>query len=210
MARQQAAKARRRGSAARALATAAGEGGDLPAAAAVPATSPGERRVVAPPSVKSPDLREVGGSPSRDFNNVLANQACAALWLKHSDDAAQGRQFQATIAALVGIAPGDEIEGMLAAQLVGLHNAAMECLRRAMLSEQPHPARMENLSHAGKLSRSYAALVEALNRHRGKGQQKVTVEHVHVHEGGQAIVGAVTTTRGEGDAAKTSGEPHAS
>jgi hypothetical protein len=33
--------------------------------------------------------------------------------------------------------------------------------------------------------------VEALSRHRGKGQQKVTVEHVHVHAGGQAIVGNV-------------------
>jgi hypothetical protein len=30
-----------------------------------------------------------------------------------------------------------------------------------------------------------------LNHHRGKGQQKVTVEHVHVHSGGQAIVGPV-------------------
>ena len=39
--------------------------------------------------------------------------------------------------------------------------------------------------------------LEALNRHRGKGQQKVTVEHVHVHEGGQAIVGNVES-RGEG------------
>ena len=28
----------------------------------------------------------------------------------------------------------------------------------------------------------------ALNRYRGQGQQKVTVEHVHVHSGGQAIV----------------------
>ena len=34
-------------------------------------------------------------------------------------------------------------------------------------------------------------LLEALNRHRGKGQQKVTVEHVHVHSGGQAVVGVV-------------------
>jgi hypothetical protein len=42
-----------------------------------------------------------------------------------------------------------------------------------------------------KLSRTYAALVDALNRHRGKGQQKVTVEHVHVHAGGHAIVGSV-------------------
>ena len=31
----------------------------------------------------------------------------------------------------------------------------------------------------GALSRSFAVLLEALNRHRGKGQQKVTVEHVH-------------------------------
>jgi hypothetical protein len=34
-------------------------------------------------------------------------------------------------------------------------------------------------------------LLEALNRHSGKGQQQVWVEHVHVHQGGQAIVGAV-------------------
>jgi hypothetical protein len=33
--------------------------------------------------------------------------------------------------------------------------------------------------------------IEALQRYRGKGQQKFTVEHVHVNAGGQAIVGAV-------------------
>jgi hypothetical protein len=44
------------------------------------------------------------------------------------------------------------------------------------------------LNQANKLSRTYAVLLDALNRHRGKGQQKVTVEHVHVHAGGQAVV----------------------
>jgi hypothetical protein len=34
-------------------------------------------------------------------------------------------------------------------------------------------------------------MLEALNRHRGKGQQKVTVGNVHVHTGGQAGVGLV-------------------
>ena len=54
----------------------------------------------------------------------------------------------------------------------------------------------ENSAQANKLSRTYAALLfEALNRHRGKGQQKVTVEHVHVHAGGQAVVGAVWERR---------------
>jgi hypothetical protein len=60
---------------------------------------------------------------------------------------------------------------------------------------------VSNLDQANKLSRSFLGLIEALNRHRGKGgQQKVTVEHVHVHQGGQAIVGTVTPTRGAGGA----------
>ena len=39
-----------------------------------------------------------------------------------------------------------------------------------------------------KLLRTFAAQTEALQRYRGKGQQKVTVEHVHVHTGGQAML----------------------
>ena len=39
-------------------------------------------------------------------------------------------------------------------------------------------------------------------------QQKVTVEHVHVHSGGQAVVGVVETPGG-GDHAKVEGQPHA-
>jgi hypothetical protein len=51
-------------------------------------------------------------------------------------------------------------------------------------------------------------MLEALNRHRGKGQQKVTVEHVHVHAGGQAVVGMVERPGG-GDQRKTEEQPHA-
>ena len=77
-----------------------------------------------------------------------------------------------------------------------------------MLNEQTFEGCQENLNQANKLSRTYAALVESLNRHRGKGQQKVTVEHVHVHEGGQAIVGNVEG-QGGGFASKTQDQPHA-
>ncbi len=98
---------------------------------------------------------------------------------------------------------------MMAAQLVAAHNAAMECYRRAMIGEQSFEGRRENLTQANKLSRTYAALVEALNRHRGKGQQKVTVEHVHVHAGGQAVVGMVAAPghRGVGTPAKSRNNP---
>jgi hypothetical protein len=64
-----------------------------------------------------------------------------------------------------------------------------------MLGDQTFEGRRENLNRANKLSRTWATLVEALNRYRGKGQQKVTVEHVHVHAGGQAMVGNIESSR---------------
>jgi hypothetical protein len=136
-------------------------------------------------------LKQIGGSRSDHWNNILGDQALRTLWLKHSDKETRDQQYSATVDALIGIGPRDELEAMIAAQLLAAHNAAMECYRRAMLFEQTFEGRRENLSQANKLSRTYAALLDALNRHRGKGQQKVTVEHVHVNAGGQAIVGAV-------------------
>lgn len=38
----------------------------------------------------------------------------------------------------------------------------------------------------------FTSLTEALSRYRGKFEQKMTVEHVHVYQGGQAIVGQVS------------------
>jgi hypothetical protein len=66
------------------------------------------------------------------------------------------------------------------------HNVAMECYRRALLGEQTFEGRQEHLNQVNKPSRTYAVLLDALNRHCGKGQQKVTVEHVHVQAGGEA------------------------
>jgi hypothetical protein len=109
---------------------------------------------------------------------------------------------------MVGIGPKDELEGMMAAQLIAAHNAAMECYRRAMIGDQTFEGRRENLSQANKLSRTYAALIDALNRHRGKGQQTVRFEHVTVQAGGQAIVGNVETPGG-GDRLKSEEQSHA-
>ena len=71
-------------------------------------------------------LKQIGGSRSDDWNNMLANQTVQALWLKHSDPATRDKQYSATVAALIGIGPKDELEGMMAAQLIAAHNAAMD------------------------------------------------------------------------------------
>jgi hypothetical protein len=142
--------------------------------------------------------RQAGGSQFDPWNRTLIDQVFQSQWLKNTDEAGRERQREAAFIGLVGIAPQDELEGMIAAQLLAAHNAAMECHRRAMIGEQTFEGRRENLNQANKLSRSFATLLEALNRHRGKGQQKVTVEHVTVNAGGQAIVGAVEAPGGGG------------
>ena len=76
-------------------------------------------------------LKFIGGSRSDSWNNILANQAVETLWLKNSDKETRDEQYDATVAGLIGIGPRDELEGMMAAQLLAAHNAAMECYRRA-------------------------------------------------------------------------------
>jgi hypothetical protein len=112
-------------------------------------------------------------------------------------------RYNAAIAALHDIAPKGALEGMLATQLIATHMATMDCYRH-LNKTNGRNTHAYHLNQVNKLSRTCVALLEALNRHRGKGQQKVTVEHVHVHHGGQAIVGHVEG-RGEGVQAKPNG-----
>src|ERR1051326_4293567 len=89
-------------------------------------------------------LKVIGGSQSGRWNNAVVNQAVQALWVKNSSPEERDKQVSATIAALWGIAPKDELEGMMGAQLLAAHHAAMECYRRAMLGEQTFEGRREN------------------------------------------------------------------
>jgi hypothetical protein len=159
------------------------------------------------PDASNGTMKRAGGSQFEDWNSTLVLQTLETIWLE-KDKNARDAQEGAAFSALIGIGPKDEIEGMIAAQLIAAHNAAMECYRRAMIAGQTFEGRRENLTQANKLSRTYATLLDALNRHRGKGQQKVTVEHVHVHAGGQAVVGMVAA-QGGGDRSTPGDQTHA-
>jgi hypothetical protein len=71
-------------------------------------------------------------------------------------------------AAVTGIGARDEIEGMLTTQM---HVASMTALRR-MKGSETIPQQNSNGNLAVKLLRTYAAQMEALQRYRGKGQQR--------------------------------------
>lgn len=139
-------------------------------------------------------VEAASGSQSVHFQRELLDQVTASLWLpdwKTNDQKLQAAK--AAYEALQEIAPRSELEGMLAAQMIAAHNGAMECLRRAMMERQTFEGRDQNLKHATKLMGLYERQLAALDKHRGKGQQRITVEHVTVEAGGQAIVGEVHT-----------------
>ena len=95
------------------------------------------------------------------------------------------------LAVVKGVEPRDQLEAMLAAQMAAVHSATMTFARRLNHVENI-PQQDSAVCAFTKLARTFAAQVEALKRYRTGGEQKVTVEHVTVNEGGQAIVGSVT------------------
>lgn len=111
------------------------------------------------------------------------------------------KYFNRAHAAIAGVNPGNEIEAMLAVQMVGAHNMAMEFSRRAMHQQQCSEGVDVNVARATQFMKIFLDQVGCLQKLKGQGpQQKVTVEHVHVHSGGQAVVGAVTPGgRGRGE-----------
>ncbi len=144
--------------------------------------------------LKKPEAKDFSGSADKDFTYTLLKQAVEGLWVGNSMPQEEvNKRVNMVFATMEGIRPQDEVEGMLAAQMLATHNATMECFRRSMLPEQAFEGRQASLSQANKLTRSYATLMDTLTRYRNKGasEQKVTVQHVHVHDGGQAIVGDV-------------------
>ena len=92
---------------------------------------------------------------------------------------------------VAALAPRDGMEVMLCSQLVVLYSQSMEFLRRGMLDDQIMDGVDRNVNQTTKLLRAFATINECLRTYRGGGQQKVTVEHVNVQAGGQAIVGTV-------------------
>jgi hypothetical protein len=152
--------------------------------------APGKPLQIGMQPIDAQRLLSAFGTPEPGFANLMLtgilNAACEG-GPAHPPGAGD---INDALAAVTGIGARDETEGMLATQMVATHVAALRALRRLKGSETI-TQQDSNGNLAIKLLRTFTMQVEALQRYRGKGQQRVTVEHVHVNAGGQAIVGAV-------------------
>jgi len=93
-----------------------------------------------------PVLQSLSGSDDFDFCITLLTQVVNAQW--RPDSAELTQQVEATRAAMMGMKPRDALEGMLIGQLIAIHNAAMECCRRAMIPGQTFEGGREALNGA--------------------------------------------------------------
>lgn len=134
-------------------------------------------------------LAEALGTSDADFvNGVLGQLGGLARRNGQIDEA----ELNFLISVVKDAKPRDQFEAMLAAQMAVVHKLAMavpQRLRDVAFAPQPDGV----LNDFIKLTRTYAVQLEALKRYRTGGEQKVTVQHVTVSDGAQAIVGNVTT-----------------
>jgi hypothetical protein len=137
------------------------------------------------------------GVPDPEVAKVLIAQAAA---MPAQQTRTVGEDLETAIHTLEQIKPEGALQSMLAVQMIGVHNTAIKFLMRATDKDQSFEGTDGNVLRATRLMRLFNEQLQALASLRGQtGQQKVTVEHVHVYEGGQAIVGSVGTPRGEGN-----------
>jgi hypothetical protein len=135
-------------------------------------------------------LMEALGTTSRDFASGLLTQLASAGTVGSQPD--EGA-INFMLSVIEGIKLRDHVEAMMAAQMAAIHRAMMTFTRR--LSGVENIKQQDSAAGAlNKLARTFAMQVEALKRYRTGGEQKVTVQHVTISEGGQAIVGNVTHT----------------
>ena len=132
-------------------------------------------------------LIEALGTSNSDFVNGLLSQL-ALCGSRDSEIDEAGLNFMLSV--IKDIKPRDQLEAMLAALMAGIQMTTMTFMHRLA-----HVDNVAQQDSAGalliKLNRTFAVQMETLKRYRTGGEQKVTVQHVTVSEGGQAIVGNV-------------------
>jgi len=127
-------------------------------------------------------------SADEDFLNGIMYQLANAS--AHGQDIDE-RGLNFMLSVIKGIEPRDQLEAMLAAQMAAVHVASMTLAQR--LGGVEDVVQQDSAERAfNKLTRTFAMQMEALKRYRAGAEQKVTLQHVSVAEGGQAIVGNVT------------------
>jgi hypothetical protein len=123
------------------------------------------------------------GTQDQSFLDGFLNQ------LVEANPNASERDINFVLSVVKGIAPRDQFEAMLAAQMALLH---MQSMKLAGHLDDSETTRLFM-----KSTQTFAGLMETINRYRSAGEQKVTVQNVSLNDNARAIVGNVAEPQGK-------------
>ena len=148
-------------------------------------------------------LYDLTGTDSPDFM-----QWAISIMSKIQDPSADpnSQDVNAGLAVMAAVQPENETETLLALQMMAANQGALSCtarMRNAQFVDQLNI--YGNL--ANKFMRTYTAQMEALAKIRRGGEQ--VIKYVHVHEGGQAVIGSTINQHQGGRSDGRSVQSHA-
>jgi hypothetical protein len=138
-------------------------------------------------------LKNALGTASSAFVEASLYQLIAAARLPGSGISEIA--VNASLAFIEGAKPRDEVECALVVQMACTHSVTMAVLAALGGAHGPTRRITAMASAAARLVRAYATQVEAHRRLKSGASQLVRVEHVHVNEGGQAVIGPIAVDR---------------
>jgi hypothetical protein len=148
-------------------------------------------------------LMEAVGTGSAEFFDALIYQLANA---SATDGQINSTDLNFMLSVIKGVGSNDQLVTMLAAQMTVVHLATMR-YGRLLANAENIPQQDSSERTLNKLARTFVNQLEGLKRYQTGGEQKVTVQHVSVNEGGQAIVGNVTQDTLESASQKTANKP---
>jgi hypothetical protein len=186
----------------------ASEGVEQPPGALVPSDGLEQERKT-PPRVRKPSplndqcvaptpdleshrkrLREAfGNTMSDEFVDVLLGKLAEAL-RPGPFDALEEATMNAALAIIHSMQPQSELQALLAVQIIATGFSGLRLLRQ---SQQQMTEDFIDVygNYAIKLLRLQNDMIQTFDRYRRGNKQTVEVRHVHIHSGGQGVVGII-------------------
>lgn len=134
-------------------------------------------------------LKKALGTTSSDFVNATLVQIQNASRLPSGG--ISETSVNAVLAFIEGAEPRNEVEAALAIQMACTHAVTMAVLTTLGGASGRDRSMAMKATAVARLLKAFAAQVEALRRLKHGGSQFVRVEHVHVNEGANAVIGNI-------------------
>jgi hypothetical protein len=139
-------------------------------------------------NLKKSELKSIFGTEDTNFIHQLIQNTIAPKVIKGK---ASGKDILTAHELFKNLKPSDEIECLLIAQIMSADALASEFMKRALNPEQTFIGVDANSQRYSKGVSSMCRLVDTLIKYKRGGEQKVTVEHISIGNGSQAIIGNI-------------------